>query len=194
MNEHTLALLTSPEFIRGAGLALLALAGYCYMRRARSMRIVTVIDGDTVMAVDEKGKTRKLRVHGIDCPELGQRNSFEAKEFAESLVLGKWASVKLYGRDKYKRYVARIRVGQFDLSKELVRRGLAFPLKGSGLAAVGLGARLARKGVWSGFGQAKPWESNSRASWLLGSLNKSKKFRMFRKKQLEKRYQKRKRT
>jgi micrococcal nuclease len=192
MNEHQIGPFTFLELVRGAGLALMSVTAYCYLRRARPMRIITVIDGDTVMAVNEQGKRFKLRVRGIDCPELGQRNSFEAKEFAESLVLGKWVDVKLYGRDKYKRYVARIRLDGVDLAKELVQRGLAFPLKGSGLGFAALGARVSGKGVWRGFGQAKPWESDSRGSWLLQGLNKSKKFRKARTRRLEERHRQKK--
>lgn len=156
------------------------------------MRVITVIDGDTLIAVNAAGKKFKLRIKGIDCPELGQRNSFEAKEFAQSLVAGKWVDVKLYGRDKYKRYVARIRLDGVDLAKELVQRGLAFPLKGSGLGFAALGARMTGKGVYRGFGQAKPWESNSRDSWLLRGLNKSKKFRKARTRRLETKHQQKK--
>lgn len=193
MTDDLLSMLSSDTVLRSAGLLILGISAYRFLRRPRSMRIITVIDGDTLMAVDAKGNRFKLRVKGIDCPELGQRNSFEAKEFAEALLLGKWADVTLYGRDKYKRYVARVRHAGVDLSKELVQRGLAFPLKGSGLGFAALGARVTGKGVWSGFGQAKPWESDSRGSWLLRGLNKSKKFRKARTRRLEEKHrQKRK--
>lgn len=192
MNDNLLPLLSSNSLLRGAGLLIIGVSVYRFLRRPRSMRIITVIDGDTLMAVNEAGRRFKLRVKGIDCPELGQRNSFEAKEFAQSLVQGKWVEVTLYGRDKYKRYVARVRLEGVDLAKELVQRGLAFPLKGSGLGLLALGARVTGKGVWKGFGQAKPWESNSRGSWLLRGLNKSKKFRRARTRKLEDRHRQKK--
>jgi micrococcal nuclease len=192
MNNDLISLLSSDTILRGAGLLILGFSAYRFLRRPRSMRIITVIDGDTLMAVDASGKRFKLRIRGIDCPELGQRNSFEGKEFAELLVLNKWVDVTLYGRDKYKRYVARVRHEGVDLAKELVQRGLAFPLKGSGLGLAALGARVTGKGVWKGFGQAKPWESNSRGSWLLRGLNKSKKFRKARTRRLEDRHQRKK--
>jgi endonuclease YncB( thermonuclease family) len=185
-------ILSSPWALRAGGLLLGAACICLYLRRPRLMRVVTVIDGDTVMAVNQKGLRHKLRIKGIDSPELGQRMSFEGKEFVEQLMLGKWVSVKLYGRDKYKRHLARIQVGRIDLSKELVRRGLAFPLKGSGLRLAGLGARMRGKGVWSGFGQTKPWESHSRKSNVMRVLNSSKKWRKFRKGQMEQQHRRHK--
>lgn len=191
MNENLSPFISSDSMLRIAGLLILGVSVYRYLRRPRSMRIITVIDGDTVMAINEAGKKLKLRIKGIDCPELGQRMSFEAKEFAESLVLGKWVEVNLYGRDKYRRHVARIRYEGVDLAKELVQRGLAFPMKGSGLGLLALGARMTGKGVWR-FGQAKPWEAQSRDSWVLGALNKSKKFRRARTRRLEERHRQKK--
>lgn len=192
MTELPDFLLNSTNLLRTAGLAMGVLALYSYLRRTRQLRIVTVIDGDTVMAVNQRGKHLKLRIKGVDCPELGQRMSFEAKEFVESLVLGKWVSVKFYGKDKYKRHLARVSVGGKDLSKELLRNGLGFPIEGGGMSLAALGARAARKGVWAGFGQAKPWESNSRTSGLLGLFNKSKKFRRSRSDRLEREHKRRK--
>jgi endonuclease YncB( thermonuclease family) len=193
MLEFIDPLLESAWAVRAGGLLLCATTAYLYLRRARQMKIVTVIDGDTVMAVDQSGKNHKLRIMGIDCPELGQRMSFEAKEFAEGLLQGKWVSVKFYGRDRFKRHVARIQVDGVDFSKEMVRNGMAFPLKGSGLTMLAFGARVTGKGVWKGFGQAKPWESNSRDSGVLRILSKSKKWRRHRKDQLERKHNRRKR-
>jgi endonuclease YncB( thermonuclease family) len=192
MLEFIDPLLDSTWALRAGGLLLCAGAGYLYLRRARPMKIVTVIDGDTVMAVDLAGKNRKLRIKGIDCPELGQRMSLEAKEYAEELLKGQWVSVRFYGRDKFKRHIARIEVRGLDISKEMVRSGRAFPMKGSGLGMLALGARMTGKGVWKSFGQVKPWESSSRDSPIMRTLNSSKKWRQFRKGQLEKQHRRRK--
>lgn len=192
MNEYLSALWASPDSLRIAGLALGAVALYLYLKRPRRLRIVTVIDGDTLMAINPRGQSFKLRLKGVDCPELGQRMSFEAKEFVSTFVLGKWVLVKFSGKDKYERYVARVTAGGKDLSKELVREGLAFPMKGSGLGLVALKARVAGRGVWSGFWQAKPWEADSRSAGLLSFFNKSKRFRRHRSDKLEREHKRRK--
>lgn len=154
------------------GLPVLALVlGLGYLRRWRPMRIITVIDGDTVMAVDRRGRKRKLRIEGIDAPELGQRKSLESKGFIERAATKQWVRVQLRGRDRYRRHLARIEVQGRDLASELVRTGLAYPTSRR-FAGLGLIARLARRGIHSGFGQRKPWQSASRSSFLGRVLNR----------------------
>lgn len=148
-------------------LALIALAFFLYQRRWRRMRLVTIIDGDTYMAVDSLGKRRKLRLADVDCPELSQRNGPAARAFVRNLTRKMWVDVQLRGRDRYARHLARVRIGGRDLAHALVSAGLAYPLNSGGrFAFVALGARLARKGIHSGFGQRKPWESRSRSSFI----------------------------
>lgn len=178
--------------VRAAGAALLGAAVIAYWRRPRALRIVTVIDGDTLIAVNAAGKKYKLRVRGIDCPELGQRLSYEARDFAQTLVQGKWVQVRFHGRDKFRRHVASVRIGNTDLAREMIAHGFGFPLSRR-LKWASLGARLLRRGVWGGFGQAKPWESNSRASGLSRLFNRSKGWRTMRRKQKEARHQRKKR-
>lgn len=155
-------------------LGLLALcAALAYARRPRPMRLVTIIDGDTFMAVDTRGRRRKLRLADVDCPELSQRNGQEARDFVRALTRNTWVSVKLRGRDRYGRHLARIRVAGEDLGHALVKAGLAYPLiSGGRYRFAALQARLARRGVHKGFGQAKPWEAASRSSWLGRKLHR----------------------
>ena len=170
--------------LRTAGVLMCIGAAFAYLRRTRRLRVITVVDGDTLIAVSQNGKKHKLRVRGVDCPELGQRMAFEAKEFVQGLVLGQWVDVRFYGRDKYRRQVASIRANGKDVAKELVSNGFGFPLDGR-FKLASLGARLSRKGVWSGMGQAKPWESSSRKTPAFGFLNRSKQWRTFKRKKHE---------
>jgi endonuclease YncB( thermonuclease family) len=147
------------------------LFAFLYSRRWQRMRLITIIDGDTFMAVDVRGKRHKLRLQDVDCPELSQRNGPEARAFVQAKVGKDYVRVQLRGRDRYARHLARIRVGHEDLALALVKAGLAYPLKsGARFQFAALGARIARKGVHRGFGQAKPWNSVSRSSrigrWL----------------------------
>jgi len=145
----------------------LALGFRAYLRRWRPMRLVTIIDGDTYIAIDTRGKRRKLRLQDVDCPELSQRNGREAQAFGRAVVGKSYVQVQLRGRDRYRRHLARIRVQGDDLSLALVRAGLAYPLADDWrLRGAAFRAALARKGVHSGFGQAKPWQSWSRSSWV----------------------------
>lgn len=139
-----------------------------YLRRWRPMRLVTIIDGDTFMAVDMRGKQRKLRLLGVDCPEMNQKNGPEAKTFVQNACGKAVVRVRLKGRDKYRRHLADVQVSGASLALLLVRAGMAYSLGGSmRLRAAAAGAWFARRGVHKGFGQQKPWNSSSRKPGLL---------------------------
>lgn len=164
---------TLPTPLLALGAFLLAwLALRLYLRRWRPMRLITVIDGDTFMAVDMAGKRRKLRLLGVDCPELNQRNGPEARSFVQQAAAKEVVQVRLKGRDRYKRDLADVQVGGKSLALMLVRAGLAYPLGGSlSLRMASTGAWLSRRGVHKGFGQKKPWQSNSRGTGLVRWLS-----------------------
>lgn len=72
-----------------------------------SGKCVGISDGDTI-AVMKDGRAVKIRIEGIDCPELGQDFGTAAKRFTSTLVFGKVVSVKEYARDQYERIVASV--------------------------------------------------------------------------------------
>ena len=157
----------------------------CYLRRWRSMRLVTIIDGDTFLAVDMHGKQRKLRLLGIDCPELNQKNGPEAKAFVQNACGKSVVKIRLKGRDKYRRHLADVQVSGTSLALLLVRAGMAYSLGGSlRLRAASAGAWFARRGVHKGFGQQKPWQSSSRKPGLLRWIS----YRLRKKKKKSKRF------
>lgn len=151
-----------PDLLIGLSVGFAALVVW-RTATVRRLKVITVIDGDTFMAVSQQGKRYKLRLYGCDCPEVGQRYAHEASQAVKDLVGGKWVKVRLRGRDRYRRHLASVRTpGGADLCKELLKQGLAFPLPGK-FSWAAAGARLRRKGVWSGFFNAsKPWEASTR--------------------------------
>jgi len=162
-----------PTPLLAAGLLFVSwLAVRAYRRRWRRMRLVTIIDGDTFMAIDMRGKRRKLRLLGVDCPELNQKNGPQAKEFVQRVCGKQIVEVRLKGRDCYKRDLADVRVGGQSLALLLVREGLAYSLGGSVLLNMAAaGAWFKRRGVHRGFGQKKPWQASSRQPGLMRWLS-----------------------
>ena len=138
------------------GLAPALLAGDTYTGKC-----VGVTDGDTV-SVLKAGKAAKIRLEGIDCPEMGQDFGTRAKQFTSELVFGKQVQVKEYYPDRYGRMVARVLVGGQDVSRELVRAGLAWHYKRYSkdpvLAEAEAEARRAEVGLWSMPSAVPPWE------------------------------------
>lgn len=124
-------------------------------------KCVGVSDGDTI-SVMKAGRAVKIRLEGIDCPEMGQDFGTRAKQFTSGMVYGKDVEVKEYNRDIYRRTVARVYIGGQDVSLELVKAGLAWHFKKYSsdpvLAEAEVEARRGKRGLWSMPNPVPPWE------------------------------------
>lgn len=124
-------------------------------------KCVGVSDGDTI-SVMKAGRAVKIRLEGIDCPELGQDFGTRAKQFTSGMVFGKDVEVKEYNLDRYGRIVARVYVQGEDVSLELIKAGLAWHFKkyssDAALAKAEVQARGQKKGLWSMPNPVPPWE------------------------------------
>ena len=91
-----------------------------------SGKVVGVSDGDTITVLQNRTPI-KVRLHGIDCPEIGQDFGSRAKAFTSELVFGQVVKVVPRGIDRYRRTVADvILVDGRILNHELVKAGLAW--------------------------------------------------------------------
>lgn len=89
-------------------------------------KVTRVSDGDTVILIDSKGKKKKIRLDGIDAPEIGQEYGDESKVFVEKLVLNKKVKVKVIGIDKYDRVLGIVYSNDLNVNEELLANGLAW--------------------------------------------------------------------
>jgi micrococcal nuclease len=126
-----------------------------------AVRVVRVVDGDTLVVGDEK-----VRLIGANTPETVKPNwpvepcGPEASAFTKDFVAGGAVRLEFDGprRDKYGRLLAYVWVGDQMLNEELIRAGLArAELKYQYSAAMKArfrraeaDARAARRGIWSG--------------------------------------------
>ncbi|MPB07946.1 thermonuclease family protein, partial [Campylobacter upsaliensis] len=67
----------------------------------------------------------KIRLYGIDAPELKQAYGKEAKEFLSALVLKQEVSLIIENKDKYDRFVGTLFLKGQDINKEMVKNGYA---------------------------------------------------------------------
>ena len=146
---------------KGSFLWILILAFVAFSSAATfSGRCVAIGDGDTI-SVLKSGAAVKIRVEGIDCPELGQAFGTAARKFTASMVFGKIVQVREVTIDQYGRPVARVVVDGADLSLELVKAGLAWHYATYSsdpvLAAAELKARQSKIGLWSMSDPTPPW-------------------------------------
>jgi endonuclease YncB( thermonuclease family) len=122
--------------------------------------VTQVFDGDTVVAL-YRGSEKRIRLHGVDCPEMDQPYGEAAKAFTTEMVLGKKVRIHALGEDEYGRAIARIDIGGIRLNEELVRVGLAWYSKffssSPRLAYLEDEARIHERGLWRDPDPMPPW-------------------------------------
>ncbi len=124
-------------------------------------KVVGVHDGDS-FTILHGGNAEKVRVNGIDCPEIGQPFGKNARQYASGLIFGRVVTVIVFGRDRYGRTIgdARLADGRM-LSREMVRAGLAWQYrkhsKDRVLAALEANARSSKRGLWADANPVAPW-------------------------------------
>jgi endonuclease YncB( thermonuclease family) len=116
-----------------------------------------VVDGDTIWI----GKT-KIRLHGIDAPEMKQtcRTSKGkdqmcgqmAKQALQKLVKGQSVTYKGKTRDRYKRLIAVCYVGPFNINEQMVTDGwaMAYRKYSKDYVRAETFAKARREGLWRG--------------------------------------------
>ena len=90
-------------------------------------RVTAVTDGDTLwVAPEDGGAPRKLRLEGMDAPEICQSGGVLARDVLRRLVAHKRVRVSVRAHDDYGRGLARIHLGDQDIGAAMVRSGQAW--------------------------------------------------------------------
>ena len=127
-----------------------------------SGRVVRVIDGDTI-DVMHNGRSERVRLNAVDCPERGQPFGTAAKQFTSSLVFGQAVIVRSSGQDRYGRTIGDVVLPDgHSLNPELVKAGMAWWYRqyssDKTLEALETEARAQRHGLWADAHPIAPWE------------------------------------
>ena len=85
-----------------------------------------VVDGDTVWIKDEHGALVKVRLLGMDAPEICQAGGPEARDALKRRVLGRAVTVSFQYRDDYGRTLGRVYQDGEDLGRWMVGKGHAW--------------------------------------------------------------------
>lgn len=97
------------------------------MAEAFSGRVSHVSDGDTLwVKPDGGGAPRKLRLQGLDAPEICQPGGAASREALGQLVAHKTVDVAVKYQDDYGRGLARILVDKRDVAAIMVQSGHAW--------------------------------------------------------------------
>lgn len=127
-------------------------------------RVIGVHDGDTLTLLVDGRRPVKVRLAGIDAPELTQPYGQQARQDLSVLVFGQEVEVESAGLDRYGRALGVVHAGAINVNAELVNRGAAWvyrqyphPAHWEDLEAL---AQRTRTGLWRlQFDQrVPPWE------------------------------------
>lgn len=122
--------------------------------------VVKIHDGDTISVV-RRGHAEKVRLAGIDSPEIGQAFGQRAKNLTTRLASGQMVTVRVLGSDDKGRRIGLVLLPDGrSLNRELVAAGLAWRIKESKskeLAKLEKDARRAKRGLWADAKPTPPW-------------------------------------
>ncbi len=125
-------------------------------------RVVGVSDGDTVTCLDENNQQQKIRLAGIDAPEIGQDYGKTSREALAGMVFGRSVEVVDDGRDRYGRWIGHLSVDGMNVNRQLVATGNAWHYAAysndQDLAALQAQAQAQRIGLWSQPNPTSPWD------------------------------------
>ncbi len=93
-------------------------------------KVVRVVDGDTIWLVREgETKPMKLRIEGIDAPEICQPFGPEAKRALAGRILDRDVTAKLRAVDDWGRHIGHVYDGDTNIGQRLVRDGMAWSIR-----------------------------------------------------------------
>ncbi len=136
---------------------------------ARSFRgeVVDVHDGDTLTLATDAGQRLRIRLSGIDAPELDQPHGEAARRRLADLALERAALARCIRRDRHGRWLCRVTVAGEDLGLSLLQSGYAWWFRRyaheqpeatrSRYAAAEAEATRARRGLWQDAVPRPPW-------------------------------------
>jgi endonuclease YncB( thermonuclease family) len=130
-----------------------------------------VSDGDTLTVFAANGTKLKVRLHGIDAPEVphgrlpGQAFGQAAQRALEEKVLRQTVTLEVIDIDRYRRLVCVLRVENHCVNEAMVREGWAWAYRkylrhseSSAFIALEDEARNRRAGLWQEDNPQAPWE------------------------------------
>ncbi len=90
-------------------------------------QVTRVSDGDTVWVKPEGDSApRKLRLQGLDAPEICQAGGQAARDALSALVMNSRVTVRVNYQDDYGRGLAQLSIGGEDVGAKLVAAGHAW--------------------------------------------------------------------
>jgi len=125
--------------------------------------VTGVTEGD-IIRVNHGGKETKIRLWGIDCPEMNQTFGPQAKKFTGDLTAGQTVTLKVLEVDRFKRQVAFVILPDGrNLNHEILKAGFGwwfvrYAKDEKVLEQLESEAKTAKRGLWAQPYPTPPWE------------------------------------
>lgn len=126
-------------------------------------KVVSIHDGDTIAILQGKQQI-KVRLFGIDAPELKQPYGKKSKQFLANLVAGEIVEVEENGKDRYKRTIGTIFLNDKDINAQMVANGYAWAYRKFSKKYAPQESRAKKQGLglWRDKNPIPPWEWRKR--------------------------------
>lgn len=98
---------------------------FCVSAKELTGYVISVNDGDTLTLHVENMSVR-VRLSGIDAPELSQPFGIESRDALRQDVLNQTVTVETNKSDRYGRRVGKVALNNEDINLRQIRRGLAW--------------------------------------------------------------------
>ena len=119
-------------------------------------RVVSVIDGDTIIVLDQNKTEIKVRLISIDAPEKEQPFGEKAKQMLSDLCFNWPVVVKTTSKDQYGRVLGQVYLRDVEITDgnaEMVKRGGAWVYRrystDASLLKLEEEARIEKRGLWA---------------------------------------------
>ena len=130
--------------------------------------VVGVHDGDTITLLDANRHQYKIRLAGIDAPELSQAFGRVSRKHLADQVAGRTVVIEWFKRDKYQRLVGKVMLNGSDINITQIEAGLAWHYKKYAseqspedrlrYARAEEQAHASRLGLWQDSHATPPWD------------------------------------
>ncbi len=127
-------------------------------------KVVKIVDGDTITALDAQNTSIKIRMYGIDAPESKQAFGQKAKQALTTAIATKIITVIDHGTDIYGRMLGTIWLDGYDINASMVDSGYAWVYRFEDSAIVPgyikyeSAAQKETKGLWADTNPVPPWQ------------------------------------
>lgn len=123
--------------------------------------MVAVLDGDSLILLDQEKTQTKIRLGQIDAPELGQDFGKASKKVLSGLVFGRTVKIEKITIDNYGRVVGTVWLNGADICRQMLESGMAWAyrkyLHDPSYLETERQAKNARLGLWSKPDPEPPW-------------------------------------